>query len=167
MASKMLQSDGVSFGKKPTFSSIKHLDYALSDDEKAFQITFEEGLAAGVGAVAYDGLKKTRAPVSTRVYSAVILAAGASIDTDFVLNGFRTTEQGTNTMVVLTVNDQHSVTNFSSEESTDGAFTASLRYQADGLTDIRLNVVVVAERDSSHPDASALIAITDISADAR
>jgi hypothetical protein len=34
------------------------------------------------------------------------------------------------------------------------------------VAELRLSVVLVAERDSAHPDASALVAVTDISTDA-
>jgi hypothetical protein len=41
------KSGGVTFGEKLTFSSIKKVDYAISDDKKAFEIRFDKGLAAG------------------------------------------------------------------------------------------------------------------------
>jgi hypothetical protein len=164
MAHKIQTSDGVTFGEKLTYSSLKTADYSLSDDRKAFEIRFNPGLAAGVGTPVYDGLHATHAPINTRVYSAVIPATGNNLNTSFVLNGFGMTEAGTNATLVLTVNDQHSVTHFGADRE-EGAFTATLPYRAEVASDLRLTVVLIAERDAAHPDASALIAITDISAD--
>ena len=165
MASNTRKSDGVAFGRKPAFSSLRKIDYFLSDDEKAFEIRFRTALAAGVGTPAFDGLKKTRAPVTSRVYSAVIPVTGREVETSIFVNGFGVTEPGTNTIVVLTANDQHSVTHLAGQKSDEG-FTAALPYRGKSVTELRLNVVLVAERDAAHPDASALVAITDISTDA-
>lgn len=164
MASKVQKSGGVTFGEEPTFSSEKNVVYDLTDDKKAFEIQIVPALAAGVGTPSFDGVPKTDAPVSTRIYSAVIPATGKNVRTSFVVNGFGLTEAGTNTVLILSVNDQHRVTHFAPGK--DQAFTAALPYRAKAVTDIRLTVVLVAERDSTHPDASALIAINDISADA-
>jgi hypothetical protein len=159
-----MANGGVSFGESLIFSSLKKVDYALSDDKKAFEIRFDTGLAAGVGTPVFEGLAKTRAPVSTRVYSAVIPATGEDVEVSLNVNGFGVTEAGTNTVLVLTANDQHIVTHFAAEK--DEGFAAALPFRAKAVTEIRLTVVLIAERDSLHPDASALIAVTDIGADA-
>ena len=92
-----MANGGVSFGESLIFSSLKKVDYALSDDKKAFEIRFDTGLAAGVGTPVFEGLAKTRAPVSTRVYSAVIPATGEDVEVSLNVNGFGVTEAGTNT----------------------------------------------------------------------
>jgi|SRR5262245_54512666 len=165
MAKSEQTSDGVTFGETLTYSSIQEVDYNLSDDKKAFTVTFQTGLAAGVGTPVYDGLTLTGAPINTRLYSAVIPATGENLKTTFVLNGFGSTDPGTSTKLVLTVNDQHSVTYFEPRE--DQAYTVLLPFQAELATDIRITVVVIAECDATHPDANALIVLNDISADAR
>jgi hypothetical protein len=165
MTRKAHATGGVTFGEGPTFSSEKKIAYHLEDDKQAFEIRFDTTLAAGVGTAIFDGVPKTDAPVSTRIYSAVIPATGKNVKTSFVVNGFGATEAGTNTVLMLSVNDQHSVTHFAPNRK-DQAFLAALPYRAKTVTDVRLTVVLVAERDSTHPDGSALIAITDISADA-
>lgn len=156
---------GVAFGDRLAYSSIEGVAYHRSDDRKAFTVTLVPGLAAGVGTPVYDGLASTGAPVHTRTYSAVVPAAGGDLQTTIVLNGFGSTEPGTRTKLVLTVNDQHSVTQFGPRE--DQAFTVLMPFRAEAATDLRVTVVVIAERDAAHPDATALIALNDMSADAR
>jgi hypothetical protein len=165
MAKANQTSEGVTFGESLTYSSIQEVAYNLSDDKKAFTITLQTALAAGVGTPVFDGLALTGAPINTRLYSAVVPATGKNLKTTFVLNGFGSTDPGTNTKLVLTVNDQHSVTHFGPRE--DQAFTVLMPFRAEAATDIRITVVVIAERDATHPDANALIALNDISADAR
>ena len=165
MAKTNQTSEDVTFGKSLTYSSIQEVAYNLSDDKKAFTITLQTALAAGVGTPVFDGLALTGAPINTRIYSAVVPATGKNLKTTFVLNGFGSTDPGTSTKLVLTVNDQHSVTHFGPRG--DQAFTVMMPFQAEAATDIRITVVVIAERDSTHPDATALIALNDISADAR
>jgi hypothetical protein len=162
MATKVQEKAGVAFGPKLGFASTKKVDFSVTDDKKSFEIRFRTALSAGVGTPSFDGLKKTRAPVSTNVFSAVVPASGKNVRTSIVVNGFGVTEPGTNTAVVITANGQHSVTHFT---DTDEAFTASLAFRAKALTDVRVTVVLVAEREAAHPGASALIAVTDISAD--
>ncbi|HKB01882.1 MAG TPA: hypothetical protein VKD90_06660 [Gemmataceae bacterium] len=165
MGSTNQERNGVTFGKSLTYSSIWQVAYHRSDDKKAFPITLPTALAAGVGTPVYGGLSLIGAPVDTRIYSAVIPTTGKDLMTTFVLNGFGSTDPGTNTKVVLRVNNQHSVTHFG--PSVDQAFTVTMPLRAESAADIRIAVLVVAERDSTHPDGNALIALNNISADAR
>lgn len=113
----------------------------------------------------FDRAPKTDPPVSTCIYSAVIPATGKNVETSAVLDGLGTTEARTHAVLMLRVNDQPSVTHFV-PNTKDQPLVAALPYRATTLTDVRLTVVLVAERDAAHPDGSALIAINDISADA-
>ena len=160
----MVGTNGVTFGERPTYTSIPEVAYERSDDKKAFTLTLQTGIAAGVGTPGHDGLVMTGAPVNTRTYSAVIPATGGNLETTFYLTGSGSTEPGTNTKVVLTVNDQHTVTHFGPRE--EDSFSVSLPFRAEASTDIRITVVVIAERDAAHPDATALIIFNSISADA-
>jgi hypothetical protein len=157
------KNPGVSFGEKLAFSSSK-VDYAVSDDKKAFEIRFPTALAVGVGTPSFEGVK-TGTPVSTTIYSAVVPVTGKSLKTTVIANGFAAIEAGTHTVLVLTVNDQHSVTHFGKKKN-DEAITASLKFQGKAVRDLRLTLALIAEQASTSPDASALIAINDISTDA-
>jgi hypothetical protein len=166
MSVKPSANDGLTFGTKLAHSSRKKVDFQLSDDKKAFDLVFDAALAAGVGTPSFDGLKKTRAPVSTNVYSAVIPATGKGVKTAFAANGFGVVEPGAHTMLLLAVNDQHRVVHFDDAEKGEQGFTVAVEYRAKVVTDIRLTLLLVAERDSTHKGASALIAVTNLSADA-
>jgi hypothetical protein len=165
MAKKPRAAGGVTFGEQPTFTSEPNIAYQLSDDKQAFEIKFDTTLAIAVGPVVFDGVPKSDAPVRTRAYSAVIPAKGKNVKTSFVVNGFGATGPGTHTVLVLNVNDQHSVTDFVPRKK-DQAFTVALPFRAKTLADVQVTVVLLAEHDSAHPDGSALLAVTDISADA-
>lgn len=162
MANKLPATDDVSFGSRLKFSSNRKVDYTVTDDRKSFAITFAPPMAAGVGTPVFDGLKKTRAPIGTNLYSAVVPGTGRNVKTAIVLNGFGQTEPGTNATLVITANGQHSVTQF---DALDGAFTASSSFRAKPLTDLRVSVLIVAERHATDPEASALIVVNDISVD--
>ena len=165
MATRRRESDGIMFGEKLAFSSRRKVDYAVSGDEKAFDLKLVPPLAAGVGSVALNGLAQTRSPISTRVYSAVIPATGKNVDTSFKAIGFGVTEPGTNTVLILTVNDQHSVTHFPPGQEEQDFVAWPLEYRAEEVTEVRLTLVVIAQRDSAHPEASAFIAVAALGAD--
>lgn len=157
-------SDGITFGDKLAFSSKRKVDYHVSDDKKAFEIRLATGFGAGVGSPVFPGVSATKSPISTRAYSTVIPAIGQNVETTFIANGFIRMEPGTHTVAILTVNDQHSVAHFTPEQKDEG-FTVAVRYQAEAITEIRLTVVLIAQRESEHPEASALIAVMDLGAD--
>jgi hypothetical protein len=156
---------GVTFGDRLAYSSIPDVAYNRSDDRQAFTVTLPKGLAAGVGTPVYEGLTLTGAPVDARTYSAVVPAAGEDLNTTLVLNGFGVAEPGSGATLVLTVNGHHHVTHFGPRE--DRAFTVLMPFRAKAPTDLRITVAVIADRDAAHPDATALIVLNDISADAR
>jgi hypothetical protein len=164
MAGKATKEVGVTFGAKLRYSSSRKFDYSVSDDAKAFELRLNPALAAGVGSPSFAGLGKTKAPIGTRLYAAVIPAMGKDVKTSLSLNGFFVAEPGTTVTVVVVANDQHSVTHFAHSKNDQG-FTTTVPVRAKALREIRLSVAVIAERDDEHPDASAMIAVSSIGAD--
>jgi len=164
MATGNTANGNVTFGKKLAFSSKRSASFDLTDDKKSFLIRFNPALAAAVGAVVFEGVPKSRSPVSTNVYSAVIPASGGRVKTTIVANGFGSTEAGASTVLILSANGQQSVTNFPPGKD-DAAFTASMTLEDDALTDIRVTLVLIARRDAAHPGAAALVAVNDLSVD--
>lgn len=162
---KKTPARGLSFGDRLTYSSIDDVNYALSADKKAFDLRFDRGIAAGVGDQTYDTVALTGAPINTCLYSVVIPATGRNVKTTFSFQGFGETEPGTTTTLVVTINDQHMIRHFPTNKSERG-FTASYKYESKQVTDIRINVMLLAERDAGHPDATALIVVTEINCDA-
>lgn len=163
MAKKSAPKGGVTFGRKLLHTSTRKLAYSVSDDAKAFEIRFETALAAGVGTPGFDGVRPHKAPMNARTYTAVIPATGKSAKFKLALNGFGMTEAGTSTLLLLTANGQHIVKQFAPRP--EGDFTATLPFEAKAVTEIRITLTLIAERDASHPGATALVAVTDISAD--
>jgi len=153
-----------SFGDALAFSS-REVEFFRSDDEQAFEIRFPQAMAIAVGTASVDGVEPSDAPVRTSVYSAVIPVRGKSTRASFMVNGFGLTEPGTRATLFMSLNDQHTVTEFPGGQK-DQDFVVALPFSGKEIQDVRLTVVLIAERDAAHPDASALVAITDISADA-
>jgi len=164
MAVKGKRASDVAFGAKLIYTSTRKLEFSVSDDAKAFEIRFNTALAAGVGTPSFEGLGKTKAPIGTRVYSAVIPATGQNVKTSIALNGFFVAQPGTTLTLLVVANDQHSFTQLANSKKDQG-FTASVPVRAKTLSGIRLTVAVIAQRDEAHPEASALIAISDIGAE--
>ncbi|WP_165246530.1 hypothetical protein [Paludisphaera soli] len=163
MASRSRANVGLTFGRRLTYSSSRKVEYERAGDQRAFQIGFVPGLAAGVGTPGYDGVANTQSPTRSRNYSAVIPASGQNVDVTFFVDGDCQQGSGTNTVLVLIVNDQHSVTHFAEGEE----FTpVSFRFRAEAVEDIRLTFILIAQRDSAHRDATAVIVVNRIGVDA-
>ena len=137
---------GPSFGPKLKFTSTRKLAYTVSDDSKAFDIRFDTAIAAGVGTPSFEGLRPSRAPIGTRLYSAVIPATGTNAKISINFNGFLVAQPGTQVTLVVVANDQHHVVHFA-DSGDDEGFTTSLPLRADTLSEIRLTVILVAQRD--------------------
>lgn len=166
MAQKPRASTSITFGDKLAFSSDKNASYNVSDDKLSFSIQFDAPPAAAVGHVNFAGVPKTKSPLATHAYTAVIPASGRNVNATFFVNGFGTAEAGTNTLLLFKVNGRHRVGRFTPKQ--DGQdFVASVPYRARSVTDIRISLVLIAERDASHPEAAALIAVNDITADTK
>jgi len=166
MAQKSRTSTSITFGDKLAFSSDKNASYNVSDDKLSFSIKFDAPPAAAVGNVSFAGAPKTKAPVAMRTYAAVIPASGKGVKATFFVNGFGTAEAGTSTTLLFGVNGRQRVVPFAPKQ--DGQdFVASVSYRARAVTDIRISLVLIAERDAMHADAAALIAVNDITADTK
>lgn len=154
------------FGDKPSFTSLKKIIFSLSDDKKAFDLAFKATeFSAGVGSVAFDGAPKGNPPVQIRSYAVVIPVSGQNLKTTFSVPGVCVADPGTHAALLLSVNDQHSVTQFKPKNDSQD-FVATLRYQAKAVSDVRITVVLMVQRDAAHPGASALLKINTISTDA-
>lgn len=162
MATK--KAAGITFGAKLSYSNVRKLEYTVTDDEMAFEIRFKTAIAAGVGSPSFAGLAKTTAPIGTRVFAVVIPAAGKGVNTTVMLNGFFVAQTGTSVAVIAVANDQQVVRQFQNSRD-DKGFTVSVPVRAKSLSEVRLVVVLMALREGDVPDASALIAVTDIGSD--
>ena len=147
---------------KPSYQS-GYAAFALSDDKRAFTFNFDKPFEATIGNI--PDAADTKAPVSTRVFSAVIPVAGKDLATSFFVTGFLAGEAGTNSTIVLSVNGQHIVWD-SGPTKEDQPFLVELKYQAASTPDIRLSVMLRTERNSANAGASSILRVTAIDTDA-
>ncbi|TMI99990.1 MAG: hypothetical protein E6G97_20590 [Alphaproteobacteria bacterium] len=149
---------GTTYGDKPVFQSSNNIQYSLSDDKKAFTITFNPAFEAAVGANTSD-----TALVGTNVLSVVIPVTGKDVNTTFVLTASITAEDGAGGLLMVNVNDQQTITRF--KKTSEKEVLVQLKYRAKNTGDIRLTVFLLAERDAAHPKAAALIHALAIDSD--
>jgi len=109
------------FGPGPTFANNIGFDIAVSEDKKAFTATF-----SGLDAI-IDG--RSASPVASRTFSFCIPLSDADSceEIPFFVSGFAASQKGANAHLMITVNDQTSVTDFPA--NTDGSFVQRLNYK--------------------------------------
>jgi len=156
---KAAPEGGTTFGDKPIFQSASNFQYSLSDDKKAFTITFNPAFEASVGNSATD-----TALVGTNVFSVAIPVNGKEVNSTFILTASVNAEEGAGGLLMLSVNDQQTVTRFKKNKG-EKELLVKLKYRAKGVGDIRLTVFLLADRDAAHPKAAALIHVTSIDTD--
>ena len=112
----------------------------LSDDKKAFTATFS-GLEVRVE-------PKSTTPVVTRDFSFSLPVKDAEPGSEipFFVQGFVLCNKGTNAHLVFSVNDQSSVFDF--PEGTDTSFLQHIKYKVGSGAELRVTVVLWADRDS-------------------
>jgi len=155
-------ANGVTFGDKPSFQSADNFDYGLSDDKKAFTITFKTAFEATVGKV--QNATATEAPVGTNVFTVVLPLSGKKIDTTFIVTAFASAEEGAGGALLLVANDKSTLMRFPPGEGKE--VLVKLRYRAKAASEVRLTLFLLAERDAAHPKATALVHVTTIDTDA-
>ena len=159
MAYASKQQSDVTFGYKPSFSTEGIFDYGLSDDKKAFTITFN-GLGASVG----NTKAPTPPPVDARAFSIVIpMAGGGPVSTVVTTTGFAMATEGANGTLVFTINGDARI--FPVGPGFDGEILHSFDLEASGLSEMRISLQLLVERDSAFPDAAATLTINAIDTD--
>ena len=149
---------GTTYGDKPVFQSSNNVQFSLSDDKKAFTITFNPAFEASAGNSASN-----TALVGTNVLSVVIPVTGKDVNTTFVLTASVTADEGAGGLLMLNVNDQQTITRF--KKTSEKEVLVQLKYRAKNTGDIRLTVFLLAERDAAHPKAPVLIHALAIDSD--
>ena len=144
------------FGPGPTFANNIGFDIAVSEDKKAFTATF-----SGLDAI-IDG--RSASPVASRTFSFCIPLSGADSyeEIPFFVSGFAASEKGANAHLMITVNDQTSVTDFPA--NSDGSFVQRLNYKPGAAAEARITVFLLADRDSKS-DAGVQVIVNAIDTD--
>ena len=105
-------SNDATFGL-PTFNSDVERNLGISDDKKAFTVTFN-GLGVSLAA-------KGSAPIVTRAFSFALSLSGCEpgVEIPFNIAGFVGGEKGANAHLLFSVNDQTMVVDFPANSNND------------------------------------------------
>jgi uncharacterized protein YegP (UPF0339 family) len=146
----------VRFRSRPAASGDDGFTFATSPDGLAFTLEFSD---------LHARVKPGSPPAVVRVFSVVLPVDGADNGADirFVASGFAGTEEGTSGTAVLGANGQSSAERFPA--GADGSFEQVLLLEAGPTAEVRLSVVVVAERDADHPDGGADVSVMTVNAE--
>lgn len=151
------KSKDATFGDKPSYASAYNFDYGPSDDRKAFTITFN-GFESSVGNA------KDPKPVSAQTFSIVLpVNGGGPVRTTLAATGFGLTTEGANATMQVTVNGDTEVLDVG--PGFDGEIIHKISIDRDSASELRITFLLLTERDSAFPDASAFLNITTIDAD--
>lgn len=133
-------------------------DLSISDDGKAFTLTFAE-IQAEVDAGKSPDL------VEARVFSAVVPVEGGNDDVEisFTTQGFAIATEGANAYALLSVNGQTAVQHFAA--GSDQSFVQQLSFKGGPTSKCDLAVVAVVQRDPAYPDAAAAVRPSSVDAE--
>lgn len=151
-----LGAGDATFGQAPTFNTDVGFSLDVSQDKKAFTITF------GNLAVSIDG--KSSAPIVTRLFSFVLPLSGVDpgLEIPFFVSGFVSAEKGANGHLVFGVNEQTMVTDFTANSDKD--FIQQLKYKVGSASEVRITIFLLADRDSTS-DSAVHLNVTAIDTD--
>lgn len=157
-AAPALGASDITFGKTPTYQTDDKFELAVSDDKKAFTLTFSD-FQVEVG-----NTKQSPQMIASRVFSLALPAGGKDkyVDVTFNVSGAivpGTGESGnTSGSIMLSVNGQTSIANFTAKS--DKGFVHPLTYKTTGAdSEFRITIFVLLDRDSKFPDAAAIVSV--------
>jgi hypothetical protein len=165
-----LQAQGVQYGKTPTFPPAPY-DYSVDTEGKAitlgltnFQVVADDGKTTE-GTPGPGQRQDPTDPVVSRVFSIVLpVTNGTPAKAPYFLQGLvRTNEGGQATMIVI-INGQSTI--FSFPKNTNESFVHTVNFSAPSAGEIRLTLVLVAERDIQFRGASSMLLLDSIDSDA-
>lgn len=168
---------GATFGEKPIFQSSSDIQYVLSPGRNALTILFgpffeaiatSSSLPTEVARRARSNKSeapvKSEGPVATRTFSIVLpLTSEKPIRTPFFASGFAFTGPDSGASLVFVINGQQKVVRFG--PSTEKSFVEKLDFRAARTNEIRMTLFLLAERNSSNPDATSFLRVDAIDAD--
>ncbi|HET8658460.1 MAG TPA: hypothetical protein VFM55_05615 [Micromonosporaceae bacterium] len=146
------------FGQQPTYASTDDFDIAVSEDKRAFTLTFTNMLAAVDAGTLPE-------PVATRTFSFVMPLESApdTVQISFVVSGFALASKAANGYAVLSVNGRTGVLEFPS--GTEQEFVLELELEAEPTSECRISLFLLAERELADPLAGATVSALNIDAD--
>lgn len=149
----------ITFGRTLGFQSSDEIDFAVSDDGRAFTVNF-------VGAGFQLDTAQSQEPIATRQFSLAVPIEGDDehVEIEFSAGTNATLTEGGTAIALLSVNGQSAVTALAAEE-TDQAFQTTLTFSAPRPKECRLTFMLLGGRDSQNPNSEALAQILSIDAE--
>jgi hypothetical protein len=148
------------FGSEWTGDGDSGFEFNINGDGQSFTLTFAE-----IRAEVDPG--KSPDLISARVFSAVVPVHGDGNDISiaFTTDGYAFANEGADAYVLLSVNGQTAVQQFSA--GTDQGFDQQVIVKGVPTSQCHLAVVAVAQRDPAYPDAAALLRPGSVDAEIR
>jgi hypothetical protein len=139
------------FGKVPSQKSDSSFDLAVSDDRRAFTLTFSD-LKAAAG----------KQPIGTRLFSLVLPLEGdrKRTEIEFTVQGFAFTTEGATATLLFSVNGQSVVLDLPAK--TDRSVVQPLKFVAEAPSDCRLCLFLSAGRDAANGAAEAVLTLSTV-----
>ncbi len=147
------------FGQVPTYQSNDKFELAVSDDKRAFTLTFSD-LQVTVET------SKSPAPIASRVFSLAVPLAGEEkkkTEIEFNVSAFVLTTEGATATMVFSVNGQTTVADFAA--NAEQSFLQKLRFTAEKPSECRLSVFLLVGQDSKNSNAAASLNVSAIDAE--
>ena len=141
----------VTFARTPTFQSSADIDFAVSDDGRAFTLSFgETGFQLDT--------EKWKTPLATTLFSLVVPVSGdeETIETEFIAETSVVGFGGATATVLLSVNGRSVVTDLPAEDS-DQSFNTVLRYTGVRPSEFRLAFLLLGTREAQNPESNAIL----------
>ena len=147
------------FGKVPTYLSEDKFDVAVSDDKRAFTLTFDDLK------VTTEAGKGSTAPISAHVFSLVlpIEGYGENLEIEFSVNGTVLTREGATATLMLSVNGQTTVADFPG--NSDASPVQTLKFTAETAPECRICLFLLVGRDSKNTATAAFLNAMTIDAE--
>ncbi|HUL05516.1 MAG TPA: hypothetical protein VLV76_04235 [Candidatus Acidoferrum sp.] len=139
------------FGKVPTDQTEDKFDLGMSDDKRAFTLTFNDLK------VTSEAGQPSAAPISAHVFSLVvpIEGYGKNLEIEFAVSGTVVTKEGANATLMLSVNGQTSVADFPA--NSDESPVQKLKFTAEAASECRLSLLLLVGRDSKDTSTVAFL----------
>jgi len=147
------------FGKVSGYQGKDKFEIDISDDKRAFTLSFSDLQAAVDGG-------NGGAPLATHDFSLVIplqddgKASKDKVEIEFAVNGGMVTTEKATASAMLSVNGQTTVVDRAA--SSEDSLVGRLKFEEKSPTECRLCVFLQAGRDSANGDAAAFVNVQTI-----
>ncbi len=152
-------SADLQFGPSLTYTSEKSLDYAVSDDKKAFQINLNE---FGLG----ENGKPPEHPVLTRALSVVVPMTGAKPGREIMIHfsGLALMNPGAHGLALFNINGKNHILTFDPSKK-DKPIQETIKFKAGKGAEARITVIFVVDKEAGATDGAGYLRLTTIQTD--